>query len=115
MIVNIFKNQIRILRALDPRMQMQTAATLLGAMEVAPCHMSSLRSIVGISQASISRNCAALGKIHRKGIPGLGLIETVEDPFNRKRKIVYLTPKGEKYKRLLFDPEAVAELLKKHR
>ena len=113
--MKVFKNQIRILRTLDSRMQMQTVETLLGAMEAAPCHMSSLGALVGTSQASISRNCAALGKIHRKGMPGLGLIETVEDPFNRKRKIVYLTPKGEKYKQLLFDPEAAAELLKKRR
>tara|TARA_Y100001934_G_C11987645_1_gene601621 strand:+ start:124 stop:459 length:336 start_codon:yes stop_codon:yes gene_type:complete len=105
-------NQVRILRTLDPRMQMQTAETLFATMEKAPCHMSALRNYVNISQASISRNCAALGRIHRKGQPGLGLIDTVEDMFDRKRKIVFLTPKGEKYKRLLSDPEAAAEFLK---
>ncbi len=95
---------LRVLRTLDDRMQLQTAITLILVMEFQPCRMASLRSMAGLSQASISRNCAALGRIHRKGMPGLGLIKTEEDIMDRKHKIVSLTPKGENIQRLLNAP-----------
>lgn len=95
---------LRVLRTLDDRMQLQTAITLLLVMEFQPCRMASLRSMAGLSQASISRNCAALGRIHRRGIPGLGLIKTEEDIMDRKHKIVSLTPKGENIQRILSNP-----------
>jgi DNA-binding MarR family transcriptional regulator len=37
---------------------------------------------------------AALGKWHKLGEPGLDLVEAVEDPIERRRKIMFLTPKG---------------------
>lgn len=105
---------LRVLRTLDDRMQLQTAITLLLVMEFQPCRMASLRSMAGLSQASISRNCAALGRIHRKGQPGLGLIKTEEDIMDRKHKIVSLTPKGENIQRLLNNPmsEGSSDFLK---
>jgi DNA-binding MarR family transcriptional regulator len=51
---------------------------------------------VGITQASVSRNVAALSKWHRLGKPGADYVEQIEDPRERRRKIVYLTPKGRK-------------------
>jgi DNA-binding MarR family transcriptional regulator len=39
----------------------------------------------------------ALGEWHRFGKPGMGMIETVEDPVERRRKICFLTPKGAKF------------------
>tara|TARA_R100000808_G_C2133325_1_gene142088 strand:- start:1047 stop:1268 length:222 start_codon:yes stop_codon:yes gene_type:complete len=68
--------------------------------------------MAGLSQASISRNCAALGSIHRKGLPGLGLIKTEEDIMDRKHKIVSLTPKGQNIMRLLADSEGASDFLK---
>ena len=49
---------------------------------------------VGISQSSGSRNIAALGKVHRYGKPGYGLVQQEEDPRERRRKLITLTPKG---------------------
>ena len=103
---------LRVLRSLDDRMQLQTAITLLLVMRFAPCRMASLRSMAGLSQASISRNCAALGKIHRHGQPGLGLIQTEEDIMDRKHKIVTLTPKGRNVMNLLANSEATLDFLK---
>lgn len=103
---------LRVLRSLDDRMQIQTAITLLLIMEFAPCRMAALRSMAGLSQASISRNCAALGIIHRKGMPGLGLIKTEEDIMDRKHKIVSLTPKGQNIMDILFNSEATSDYLK---
>jgi DNA-binding MarR family transcriptional regulator len=53
-----------------------------------------LGEILKTSQASCSRNVAALGKWHKFGEPGLDLVDWVEDPAERRRKIIFLTPKG---------------------
>ena len=56
--------------------------------------MDELGRDVVIGQSSCSRNILALGKWHRLGRPGADYVEAVEDPKERRRKIVYLTPKG---------------------
>jgi DNA-binding MarR family transcriptional regulator len=50
--------------------------------------------MMGVSQASVSRAIAALGELHRLGKPGYNLVETHEDPEERRRKIVFLSKKG---------------------
>jgi len=59
--------------------------------------LQGLVDATGTSLASISRNCMALGEWHRFGKPGLGMVEAVEDPHERRRKICFLTPKGRKF------------------
>ena len=56
--------------------------------------MQELAQRADLAQSSISRNVAALGKWHRLQKPGLNLVETFEDPRDRRRKPVYLTAKG---------------------
>lgn len=48
----------------------------------------------GIGLATASRNVGALGNINRKREEGLRLIEAFEDPMERRKKIIRLTPKG---------------------
>ncbi|MCA6062903.1 helix-turn-helix domain-containing protein [Thalassolituus marinus] len=45
---------------------------------------------------SCSRNVAALSKVHRLNKPGHDLVYAIEDPAERRRKIVFLTPKGKR-------------------
>jgi DNA-binding MarR family transcriptional regulator len=56
-----------------------------------------------MSQSSISRNVALLSDVHRSGSPGLGLIFTVEDPLERRRKLIYLSDDGKKLAATLGD------------
>lgn len=56
--------------------------------------MSELATRVGMAQSSCSRNVAHLSKWFKPGLPGLDLVETYEDPRERRRKVMYLTPKG---------------------
>jgi DNA-binding MarR family transcriptional regulator len=37
-----------------------------------------------------------LSKWHRLGKEGYGLVEAVDDPHERRRKIIFLTPNGQK-------------------
>tara|TARA_Y100000593_G_C4274886_1_gene319508 strand:- start:14 stop:370 length:357 start_codon:yes stop_codon:yes gene_type:complete len=94
---------LKVLQTVDPRMQLQTAMVFLTVSEFGPCNMSNLRTTCGLSGASVSRNCASLGKIHRHGKAGFGLIKAYEDVMDRKQKIVELTPKGENLRQLIND------------
>jgi DNA-binding MarR family transcriptional regulator len=85
---------IEIARAEDPVMPIQMFQTLLAVARQSGITMNELGEILKTSQASCSRNVAALSKWHKFGEPGLDLIEAVEDPVERRRKIIFLTPKG---------------------
>ena len=53
--------------------------------------------MMNMTQASMSRNVAALSPWHRHGKKGHELLLAQEDPEERRRKIIRLTPKGEKF------------------
>ena len=59
-----------------------------------PTPMSELSIAVGIAQSSASRNVAALSNWNRHHNKGHDLLRAYEDPMNRRRKLVELTPKG---------------------
>lgn len=50
--------------------------------------------LTGLAQSSASRNIAALGLWHRKGVPGLDLVTTEKDPAEARREIIFLSPRG---------------------
>lgn len=56
--------------------------------------MKDIGQKVGIASSSASRNVAALGEWHRLQKPGLGLVETLTNYRDRRRKPVVLTKKG---------------------
>lgn len=85
---------IEIARADDPVMPIQMLQTFLAIARQPGISMQQLGAILKTSQASCSRNVAALGKWHKFGEPGLDLVEALEDPVERRRKIMFLTPKG---------------------
>lgn len=84
-------------REIDPEIPIQTAAMLLVVAMTPGVTMKELGERLGISQASCSRNVAALSKVHRLDKPGYDLVYAVEDPAERRRKIVRLTPQGEQF------------------
>jgi DNA-binding MarR family transcriptional regulator len=56
--------------------------------------MGDLAQRLAIAQSSASRNIAALSRWHSFGKDGHDLVEAREDPRERRRKIVSLTPRG---------------------
>lgn len=86
---------IEAFRAIDPDMPLQTAASFLYCGIYPGCTMRDIQKNLSISQSSCSRNVAALSDRHRLGKPGPGLLEAVEDPVERRRKIVRLSERGE--------------------
>ncbi len=59
-----------------------------------PLTLEDLAIRVGMSPTTISQHLRYLGENYRFGKPGLGLVETWENPHNRRKKIAGLTPKG---------------------
>lgn len=90
-------------RKLDSDMPLQTAATFLSVANEEGITMKSLGERLGISQSSCSRNVAALSKHHRLNKPGHDLVYATEDPEERRRKIVKLTPKGKRVAETLLE------------
>lgn len=81
-------------RKLDPAMQAQTMMTFLMVAENPGIAMKAMQERLGVARSTMSRNVAALSKIgDKRGREGYGLIETCENPEDRKQKQVYLTAK----------------------
>lgn len=56
-----------------------------------------LCDLTGLAQASVSRNIAALGLVHRKGIEGKDFVTSAGDPMESRRLIYFLTSKGRSF------------------
>ena len=89
---------IEAVRQIDPEMQAHTINIFLLICMFPGITMKDLGERVGVSQATMSRNIAAMGKVHRMNRPGYDLVLAEEDPAERRRKIVTLTPKGKRLK-----------------
>lgn len=88
---------IRVLEAFrrfDPDMPIQYALSFLTIAQNEGLSMGDLAQRLGIAQSSASRNIAALSRWHSFGKEGHDLVEALEDPRERRRKIVSLTPRG---------------------
>lgn len=81
--------------AIDPEMPLGQAKCLfVVAEEEEGMSLSEIAKRAGIGLATASRHIGALGKINRKKEEGLLLIESFEDPMERRKKIIRLTKKG---------------------
>lgn len=60
-----------------------------------------LRELLELPSSTTSRNMAAIGEYGIRGTPGYRWIETHEDPQQRNRKLIKVTPKGHKVRRMM--------------
>jgi DNA-binding MarR family transcriptional regulator len=87
-IVTVLRDEI------DSEIPIQMAHAFLCVAHRPGMTLQDLGKELGVSQSSTSRNAQTLGAWHRTGKPGYGVIETVDDPRDTRRKIMFLTPKG---------------------
>ncbi|WP_019025377.1 MULTISPECIES: MarR family winged helix-turn-helix transcriptional regulator [unclassified Thioalkalivibrio] len=99
---NLFRT-IAEFRKYDPQLPIQTAAVFLTVAARPGITMLDIGKKLNTSQASCSRNVSALSKWRRQGSPGLDVVVAKEDPAERRRKQVWLTPKGEDLLRSILD------------
>ena len=84
-----------ILRNLDREVPGQVTACFLYVASHNPCHKMAMEYELDLSSASASRVCDHLSDFHRLGKAGLGLIIKYEDPTNRRKVMIKLSPFGE--------------------
>jgi DNA-binding MarR family transcriptional regulator len=53
-----------------------------------------IEEALNLTNSTVSRTVNALGETHRKGYPGLDLLEVYRDPEEGRRYLVRLTAKG---------------------
>lgn len=84
------------IRQVDPEMPIAQAMCLFViAQEKEGLSLTELSRKVGIGMATASRYVASLNKMTRYRTEGLKLVESFEDPLERRKKIIRLTPKGQ--------------------
>ena len=83
-----------ILREIEKDMPMTMASIFLWVALNEGGTQADLRLDLDLASSTSSRNLAALSKVHRLGVPGHGLIEWVENPEDRRAKLLFLSTKG---------------------
>lgn len=83
-----------LLRDLRPKMPIQTAFIFLLIARQPGILAREIEELTGLSQASVSRNVAALCKFDRHGELGLGLIKRTLDVRETRAHRLKLTTKG---------------------
>lgn len=84
------------IRQLDPEMPLgQVMCYLVIAQEKDGLSLTELARKVGIGMATASRYVASLNNMTRYRTEGLKLVESFEDPLERRKKIIRLTTKGQ--------------------
>lgn len=86
---------IRGIARIEPDMPLQQLHCLLVIAQAEEgMSLTDIATKVGIGLATASRYVAALGKQNRHHQEGLLLVESFEDPMERRKKIIRLTSKG---------------------
>lgn len=85
------------IRTLDNDMPVQTLSTFLYVANHQPeCSQKDLTEYLSMAQSTASRNVSYLSKRHRHGALGMDVVESIENPDDRRYKLLRLTPKGRK-------------------
>lgn len=88
---------LETLRDIDADMPVTMGLSLLLIARNEGLSLKELANKAGVGMASASRYVAAFGKPGKPGGKGLGLVTAVEDPEERRKKIITLTPKGKTF------------------
>ena len=93
---------LEILRAItgNPELTMPQMLCFLYVGQQSELPQLSLEQLLEVSQAAASRAIARMGAGWPRD-PGYGLMESFEDPFLRRRKLVRLTPRGQEVMRVI--------------
>lgn len=81
-------------RDLDPGMPLAQALSLLLIAQSGETSLKDLAERADLAMATASRYITFFTKHERGGVKGVGLITATEDPQERRKKVIALTPKG---------------------
>ena len=102
--LNLLLTGWEMLRTQHRELPAQAITVLLYVASHNPCHKQAIEEDQGLTTASCSRMLTLLADgAGRTGVKtrGLGLITKTTDPSNKRRHLLSLTPKGEKFVHLI--------------
>lgn len=91
----IFLDVLHQLKKIDPEFPIQYAICLTEIANHSGCSLTDLSEKTGLALSTVSRIVGALSNYRQKGDP-YGLIEMKISETERRKKELYLTPKGRK-------------------
>lgn len=94
---------IELFRSVSPEMPSQMIQAFLIVCRAEGCSINDVADRLGMPKSSASRNISALSKVHRLGKPGFDLLDTRDDPMDRRVKKIHLTPAGKALKARIID------------
>ncbi|WP_085025261.1 MarR family winged helix-turn-helix transcriptional regulator [Ensifer aridi] len=83
-------------RKLNPNIQAGQIAVFLHIMAKPGITMKELEKATGLSSTAVSRNVLALSEWYKADVPGYDLVETFDDPHDRRNKRVRAKQKGQR-------------------
>lgn len=86
---------MNLLRILDKEVPAQVLACFFYIASHDNCHKTALEEDLNMPNSSASRNIARLTERHRLNKAGMGLIIKEDDPSNRRRLQLRLSPRGQ--------------------
>ncbi len=81
-------------QVLDPQMPLHFIRTFLFVARRHSCTYAELEKALNLTNSSVSRTLNAMGRRHRKGDRGMGLLEVFIDPGEGRRYRARLTKQG---------------------
>jgi DNA-binding MarR family transcriptional regulator len=91
------------IRGVSSEMPAQTLHTFLLVAQSPGISMQDLNAKLELSSSATSRNVSSLSFQKQYEVVGLGLVEALEDPKDRRIKRVWLTPKGQAFAKSLLE------------
>jgi DNA-binding MarR family transcriptional regulator len=82
------------LRSIYPDVPATTITAFLVIATTPGISSQHLKARLGVSQSATSRHLALLSEFSWNNQPGLNLVDSIEDPEDRRNKIAFLTAKG---------------------
>ena len=94
---------VRAVREISPRMEVQDLEVFLIVAERPGVTPREIEDLAGVTRTSASRAGYRLSSEVLPGEPGLGLVVIEGDPQDRRKKALYLSPRGQRFLNSLVD------------
>lgn len=94
---NVLIREVEGFASIDPEMQLNTMLTFLYIARRGVCIQQDIERELGLSNATASRNVSYWTAQKAYNKPGVGFVERMEDPKDRRQRLLRLTKEGKAF------------------
>lgn len=95
--INLLRKEIEAFAKVNPEVNANMILIFLFIAQRGICTQKDLEVHLGLTNATASRGVSWWTGTKRYGMDGIGYIERMEDPRDRRYKLLQLTPEGKKF------------------